>query len=139
MIYQHAASDRDKVIAKALGTFYREAKNATDADQRNAKQRANKDSERTHNQQETKGADDGNRTQGASPLIGVAVLVVGGRVLVGAECVQAARGRVAGHRREFLPGDEPAPPPDGDQLADLMAVAGDGERLPVLDGVHDLP
>lgn len=30
MIYQHATSDRDKAIAKALGTFFREAKNATD-------------------------------------------------------------------------------------------------------------
>lgn len=28
MIYQHATSDRDKAIAKALGTFYREAQNA---------------------------------------------------------------------------------------------------------------
>ena len=69
----------------------------------------------------------------------VAVLVVGGRILVGAECVQAGCGRVAGHRREFLPGDEPAPPPDGHQFPDLVAVTGDGERLPVLDGVHDLP
>jgi hypothetical protein len=29
MIYQHATSDRDKAIAKALGTFFREAQNAT--------------------------------------------------------------------------------------------------------------
>jgi hypothetical protein len=26
-----------------------------------------------------------------------------------------------------------------DQFADPVAVAGDGEGLPVLDGVHDLP
>lgn len=30
MIYQHATSDRDKAIAKALGTFFRQAQNATD-------------------------------------------------------------------------------------------------------------
>jgi integrase len=29
MIYQHATSDRDKAIAKALGAFFREARNAT--------------------------------------------------------------------------------------------------------------
>src|ERR1700722_13798789 len=74
-----------------------------------------------------------------SPLIRVAFLVVGGRVLVGTECVQIADRRVAGHCREFLPGDELAPSPDGDQFPDLVAVAGDGERLPPLDGVHDFP
>ena len=57
--------------------------------------------------------------------------MVGGRVLVGPERVKAASRRIAGHRRELLPGDEPAPSPDGDQLPDLVAVAGDGERLPV--------
>jgi hypothetical protein len=76
---------------------------------------------------------------GTSPVIGIVVLVVSGRVLVGAERVQAALGRVAGHRREFLPGDEPALPPERDQLPDRMTITGNGERLPVFNGVHDLP
>jgi len=59
---------------------------------------------------------------GASPLAGIAVLVVSGRVLVGTECVQTASGRVAGHRREFLPGDKPALAPDGDQLPGRPAL-----------------
>src|SRR5690242_3117987 len=63
----------------------------------------------------------------ASSVIAVAVFVVSGRVLVGAERIQIAGGRVAGHGREFLPGDEPAPSPDGDQFPDLMAIAGHGE------------
>src|SRR3984885_15674127 len=75
---------------------------------------------------------------GDSPVIRIAVFVVGGRVLVGAECVQIAGRRVAGHCREFLPGDEPAPSPDRDQLPNLVAVACNGERLPVLNRVHDL-
>jgi hypothetical protein len=66
------------------------------------------------------------------------VVLSGGRVLVGAECVQAGCGRVAGHRREFLPRDEPALPQDRDQFPDRSAVVDDGERLPVLDGVYDL-
>lgn len=49
--------------------------------------------------------------------------MVSGRVLVGAERVQAALGRVPGQRGECLPGDEPALPPDGNKLPDLMAVA----------------
>jgi hypothetical protein len=36
-------------------------------------------------------------------------------------------------RRELLRGDEPPPSPDGDQFPDLVAIAGDGERLPVLE------
>src|ERR1700722_19946124 len=73
-----------------------------------------------------------------SPVIRIAVCVVGGRVLVGAEGVQVAGRRVAGHCREFLPGDKPAPSPDGDQFPDLVAVAGNGEPLPVFNRVHDL-
>lgn len=30
MIYQHATRDRDQAIAKALGTFVRDARNATE-------------------------------------------------------------------------------------------------------------
>jgi hypothetical protein len=71
--------------------------------------------------------------------MGIAVLVVSSRVLVSAERVKIVSGRVAGHRREFLPGDKPAPSPDWDQFPDLVAVAGNCERLSVLDGVHDFP
>jgi hypothetical protein len=42
MIYQHATSDRDKAIAKALGTFFREAQNATGA-QEEAPERGEQD------------------------------------------------------------------------------------------------
>ena len=58
--------------------------------------------------------------------------------LVGPEGVQADLWRVPRHRGELLPGNEPAVPSQGDQLSDLVAVPGDGEGLPVLDGVHDL-
>jgi hypothetical protein len=43
------------------------------------------------------------------------------------------------HCRKFLPGDEPAPAADGDQFPDLVAVMGDGEALPVLNGVTRYP
>jgi hypothetical protein len=67
------------------------------------------------------------------------MFVVSGRILIGAERIQIAKGCVAGHGREFLPGDEPAPPPDGDQFPDRVAVTGNGKRLPVLNSVHDFP
>src|ERR1022692_4472107 len=73
-----------------------------------------------------------------SPVIGAVRVVVERCVLVGSESVDVDGGRAAGHGSEFLPGDEPAPAPQWDQFADPVPVAGDGERLPILDGVHDL-
>src|SRR5260370_4851130 len=77
--------------------------------------------------------------RGRSPLIGVAGLVVERGVLMSAECPGMNGWGVAVHSDELLPGDEPAALSQRDQFADPVAVAGDGEGLPVLDGVHDLP
>jgi hypothetical protein len=47
--------------------------------------------------------------------------------LIGSEGFQVNSRAVARHRGEFLPGDEPAPLPQRDQLRDPMAVPRDGE------------
>ena len=60
-------------------------------------------------------------------------------VLVSPECAGIDSRGVTRHGGEFLPGNEPAPAPERDQLANTVAVPGDGKGLPVLDGVHDLP
>src|SRR5690242_4256514 len=73
-----------------------------------------------------------------SLVIAAGLVVVGCGVLVGAESRKAGSSGAAGHGGELLPGDEAAALPQWDQLADLVAVAGDGERLPAFDGVHDL-
>src|ERR1700691_1231259 len=72
-----------------------------------------------------------------SPLIGAAAVVVGSYVLVAAKNLEVNRRGAAGHRGELPPGDVPAAAPQGDQLADAVAVAGDGERLPIFHGIHD--
>src|ERR1022692_750583 len=73
-----------------------------------------------------------------SPVVGAVRVVVERCVLVGSECLDLDGGRAAGHGSEFLPGDEPAPASQGDQFADPVPIAGDGEGLPVLDRVHNL-
>src|SRR4030088_912771 len=60
-------------------------------------------------------------------------------LLVGPERVEIHGGGAARHRGELLPRDEPPSPAQRDQLADAMAVPRARERLPPLDGVHDLP
>src|ERR1022692_2626457 len=73
-----------------------------------------------------------------SPVIGSARFVVQRCVLVGPERADVDGGRAPGHGGEFLARHEPPAAPQRDQLADPVPVAGDGERLPVLHGVHDL-
>lgn len=73
-----------------------------------------------------------------SPVIRARGLVIDYGVLISPECFDVDAGRVAGHRREIPPGDEPTATPQRDQLADPVAIAGDRERLTVLDRVHDL-
>src|SRR5262245_57973547 len=70
--------------------------------------------------------------------IGVVRLLLCGGVLVGAEGVQGDVRGGAGHGGELAAGDEAAAFAQGNELANAMAVAGDGEGLPPLDGVHDL-
>jgi hypothetical protein len=60
--------------------------------------------------------------------------VVQGGVLVGAERLESGSRSAVGHGSKLLPGDETAALAQWDQLADLVAVAGDRERLAVLDG-----
>jgi len=67
------------------------------------------------------------------------------RILVGSERFQVNRRGITRHGNELLPGDEPMPGDEPtetskrDQFPDSTAVPGDGKRLPVLNGVHDLP
>ncbi|CAM5312933.1 hypothetical protein TPAU25S_00924 [Tsukamurella paurometabola] len=63
---------------------------------------------------------------------------VGGGALIGAEPVQVDAEGGPGHRGELLAGDEPAASTQRDELTDRMSVAGDGERLTALYGIHDL-
>ena len=65
--------------------------------------------------------------------------MVSSRVLVRSERLEVNIRGVAGHGRELLPGNEPAIPTQGDQLPDTVTVSGNGEGLPVLDGIHDPP
>ena len=60
-------------------------------------------------------------------------------VLISPECFQVNCRGVARHGGELLPGDEPAALPQRDQLCDPVAVPGNGEGLPVFDGIHDFP
>jgi hypothetical protein len=60
------------------------------------------------------------------------------RFLVGPERLDVHGRSVTRGRRKFLPWDEPPTVPQRDQFADPVAVAGDNERLPILDGIHDL-
>ena len=60
-------------------------------------------------------------------------------VLIGPERLQVNGRAVVRRRGELLPGDEPAPLSQRDQLPDPVAVPSDSERLPALDGIHDLP
>jgi hypothetical protein len=53
--------------------------------------------------------------------------VVSGRVLIGPEGFQVNGRAVARHRCELLPGDEPAPLPQWDQLPNPAAVPSDDE------------
>src|SRR5512146_2678778 len=66
-----------------------------------------------------------------SLVIRAGLVVIGCGVLAGAERLNAGGSGAAGHGGELLPGDEAAALPQRDQLADLVAVPGDGERLPV--------
>src|SRR5690348_3208985 len=77
--------------------------------------------------------------RGCSSLICAASLMVQHGILISPECVQVNRGGVARHGGELLPGDEPPALSQRDQLADPVAVPGDGEGLSVFDRVHDLP
>src|SRR5579863_4336926 len=76
--------------------------------------------------------------RGSSLICAVGLMVQYG-ILISPECFQVNRGGVARHGGELLPGDEPATLSQRDQLADPMAVPGDGEGLSVFDRVHDLP
>ena len=60
-------------------------------------------------------------------------------VLIGPERLQVNGRAVVRRRGELLPGDEPVPLSQRDQLPDPVAVPIDSERLPALDGIHDLP
>jgi hypothetical protein len=64
-------------------------------------------------------------------------VLVGGRVLVGSKGRGINRGSLAGRRGENGPQDEPGLRLDRDQLSDLAAIPGDGERLAGLQGVQD--
>jgi hypothetical protein len=66
-------------------------------------------------------------------------LVVECSVLISSESPGIDSRSVARHGDELLPGDESAAFPKRDQFPDAVAVAGDGKRLPMLDGIHDLP
>jgi len=59
-------------------------------------------------------------------------------VLISPECFQVNSRGIARHGGELLPGDEPAPLSQRDQLCDSVAVPGDGEGLAVLHSIHDL-
>jgi hypothetical protein len=63
--------------------------------------------------------------------------VIGYGVLVGAESVDINARSMTGPGCELLSGNEPAPMAQRNQLTDPMAVARDGEGLPMLNGVHD--
>ena len=77
--------------------------------------------------------------RGGSPLIWAASLMIERRILVGPERFQVNRRGVARHGHELVPGDEPPAPPKRYQFPDTVAVPGDGKRLSVLHGIHDLP
>jgi hypothetical protein len=59
--------------------------------------------------------------------------------LVGPERAEIKARGMMRQGNEFLTRDKPAPAPQRDQLADPVAVPGDGEGLAVLYSVHDLP
>jgi len=65
--------------------------------------------------------------------------MVGCSVLISPESIQINGRRITRHGGELLPGDEPAALSQGDQLRDPMAIPGNSKRLPVFDGIHDLP
>jgi hypothetical protein len=48
-------------------------------------------------------------------------------ILIGTEGFDADTRSVAGHRRELLSRDEPAPTPQWDQFADPMTITSDRE------------
>ena len=65
--------------------------------------------------------------------------MVGRRFQIGAEGLDVRAGSAAGQGGELRLRHEPASAPQRNELADRVAVAGNSECLPVLDGVHDLP
>jgi hypothetical protein len=59
--------------------------------------------------------------------------------LVGPERVEIKARSMMRQSSEFLTRNKPAPTPQRDQLADPVAVPGNGKGLPMLYSVHDLP
>jgi hypothetical protein len=72
-----------------------------------------------------------------SLVIPAGCFVIGYGVLVGAESVDVNARGMTGPGGELLAGDKPAATAQRNQLRDSVAVARDGEGLPIFNGVHD--
>jgi hypothetical protein len=64
--------------------------------------------------------------------------MIGGSVLIGAKARDVDCCGVVRHRSELVSRDEAPASTQRDQLADLVAIPGDRERLAAFNGIHDL-
>jgi hypothetical protein len=68
----------------------------------------------------------------------MARIVISRGILVSPEGRKIHGRSMARQRGELTTGNKAAAAPDGDQFGNLPAVPGHGERLPALNGIHDL-